>query len=394
MNNEKSVRLRTGKKGVLRPHHPWIFKNQLLKTDPAIKPGGVISVTDGSGKFIGRGYYNPKSEIAVRLFTFIDEPVDNDFFRKKIAQAIDSRKGLSSITNAYRLVFSEADSLPGLIADIYNDTVVFQALTLGIDKFKPEITDAIDDILKPKHIYEKSVSPFRALEGMKDAAGWWGDPGKGLVEISEGKARFLVDIVNGHKTGFYLDQRKSRMALESIAKGRKVLDLFCYTGGFSVSAAIYGASYVRGAEIKGPWLELAAENAKLNNVGERIEFVRGDAFEVLKDINDSGEKFDIIIADPPSFLKSRESIASATKGYKELNVLAMQALSGEGILATFSCSHNMPNELFSKMIKEACARAGKKFTILKRCRQAEDHPIVKSIPETGYLKGYFLKMSG
>ncbi len=404
MKHEKSVRLRTGKKGVLRPLHPWIFKNQLLKTDPAIKPGDIISVTDGGGKFVGRGYYNPRSEIAVRLLTFIDELVDGNFFAKRISEALEKRKHLfigraglnmpyhKDITNAYRVIFSEADSLSGLIVDVYNDTVVFQALTLGIDKVKSEITDAIDDIVKPKYIYEKSISPFRKLEGIKDMAGWWGDPGKGLIEISEGKAKFLVDIVNGHKTGFYLDQRRSRMALENIAKDKKVLDLFCYTGGFAVSAAIYGASYVRAAEIKEGWIKLAADNAKLNNVSEKIGFVRGDAFEVLKNINDSGEKFDLIIADPPSFLKSRESIIAATKGYKELNTLAVKALSEGGILATFSCSHNMPNALFAKTIREACAMAGKKYTILKRCHQAEDHPIVRSIPETEYLKGYFIKV--
>lgn len=390
---EKSVRLRSGKKGVIRPHHPWIFKSQLLKTDPAIKPGNIISVTDGTGSFIGRGYYNPKSEIVIRLLTFIDEPVDSVFFHKKIAQAVDKRKGLSAVTNAYRAVFSEADSLPGLIIDKYNDTVVFQALTLGIDKFKAEIADAIDEILKPEYIYEKSSSPFRRIEDLKDITGWWGDEGKGIVEIFEGKTKFLIDIVNGHKTGFYLDQRKSRMALENIAKGKSVLDLFCYTGGFSVSAAVYGAKRVLGADIKEGWLNLARENSKLNGVGEKTEFKKGDSFEVLKNINNSAEKFDIIILDPPSFLKSRESIVTATKGYKELNALAMKALSDDGILATFSCSHNMPNELFLKTIKDAAAATGKKITILKRCHQAEDHPIVRTIPETEYLKGYFLRLS-
>ena len=389
---EKSVRLRTGKKGIVRPGHPWIFKTQLLKTDPSIKPGDIISVTASDGKFIGRGYYNPRSEIAVRLLTFIDEPVDIDFFRKKITQAIGKRKNLAAITNACRVVFSEADELPGLIIDLYNDTAVFQALTLGIDKFKSQIADIIDETLKPKYIYEKSVSPFREKEGLKDVTGWWGDEGSGLIEIFEGKAKFLVDIINGHKTGFYLDQRKSRLALENISEDKTVLDLFCYTGGFSVSAALSGAKHVTGSDIKEDWLELARKNAELNGVGEKTEFVKGDSFEVLEKINDSGGKFDIIIIDPPSFLKKRESIVTAAKGYKELNSLAMRALAGEGVLATFSCSHNMPNALFSRIIKEAAEESGKKFDILKRCHQAEDHPIVMSIPETEYLKGYFLKI--
>ena len=393
MNKEKNIRLRSGKKGVVRPGHPWIFKTQLLKTDPAIKPGDIISVTDDSGKFLGRGYYNPKSEIAIRLFTFIDEPIDGSFFYKKIAAAFDKRKTLSSVTNAYRAVFSEADSLPGLIVDIYNDTAVFQVLTLGMDKVKSQIADAIDEILKPKFIYEKSVSPFREIEGVKDITGWWGDEGTSPVGIFEGKVKFLVDFVRGHKTGFYLDQRRSRMALEHLVKGKRVLDLFCYTGGFSVSAAVCGASYVRGADIKEDWLKLARENAALNNAAEKTEFIKADAFDALKKTNESGEKFDVIILDPPSFLKTRESIIAAAKGYKELNILAMKALSDPGVLATFSCSHNMPNTMFATIIKEASAASGKKFTILKRCHQAEDHPIVRSIPETEYLKGYFLKIS-
>ena len=392
MTGEKNIRLRTGKKGVVKPGHPWIFKSQILKADPAIKPGDIISVTDNAGKLLGRGYYNPKSEITIRFLTFIDEPIDTNFFHKRITQAVDKRKNLLALTNAYRVVFSEADALPGLIIDLYNDTAVFQVLTLGIEKFKPQIADMIDEILRPKYIYEKSVSPFRELEGVKDLTGWWGDEGRGLVEISEGRAKFLVDIINGHKTGFYLDQRRSRMSLENISKGKKVLDLFCYTGGFSVSAAINDAKSVLGADIKEEWLKLARENARLNGAGEKTEFVKGDSFEVLKNINGSGGKFDIIILDPPSFLKRRESVISASKGYKELNALAMKALTEGGILATFSCSHNMPNDLFSKIIKEAAVEANKKFTILKRCHQSEDHPIIRAIPETEYLKGYFLKV--
>lgn len=392
-NKEKSVRIRSGKKGILRPGHPWIFKSQLLKTDPKIKPGDIVAITDESGKFLGRGYYNPKSEIAVRILTFADEPVDRKLLHKKIAHAFDKRKGLESVTNAYRVVFSEADGLPGLIVDRYDDTAVLQALTAGMDKLKSHIADIIDDVLKPKYIYEKSASPFRKLEDLKDVTGWWGDEGLGLVEIFEGKARYIVDIVGGHKTGFYLDQRKSRLALDGIAKDRKVLDLFCYTGTFSVSAAVYGAKEVRGFDIKEDWLELARKNAQLNGVSGKATFEKGDAFGVLKNFAASGEKFDLIILDPPSFLKSKESVVSASKGYRELNTLAMECISDEGVLATFSCSHNMPNELFAKIVRQSASAASKEITILKRCHQAEDHPIVRAIPETEYLKGYFFRVS-
>ena len=388
----KVMQLRKGRNGRLRPGHPWIYKAQVLKAKFPIMPGSMISVIDSNDKFIGNGYYNPRSEIAIRLFSFKDEDIDAAFFNKKIKIAAEKRKGLLAKTNAFRAVFSEADSLPGLIVDIYADTAVFQALTLGMDKLKTLAVKGIEEVLKPKYIYEKSTSPFRKLEGLRDDQRWWGESGKTMVEISEGRARFLVDIENGHKTGFYLDQRRSRMGLEGFVNDKKTLDLFCYTGAFSISAALFGASSVRGVDIKEEWLGLARKNAELNVVSGKVEFIKKDSFSAMEEICASGEKFDVIIVDPPSFLKTKDTIASASKGYKELNLSAMKALNEGGILATFSCSHNMPNQVFSKILKDAASAAGKKITILKRCHQAEDHPIIKSIPETEYLKGYFLKI--
>lgn len=388
----KTVKLRSGKSGRHDPRHPWIYKGRLLSTDPKIKPGDIVKVVDPDNIFLGVGYYNCKSEIAVRILSFKDRPIDKEFFLEKIGAAFAKRKSIFEKTNAVRAVFSEADSLPGLIVDLYGETAVFQALTLGMDKLKPAAVEAIREVIRPKYIYEKSVSPFRAMEDLKDAAKWWGKAGESAVEIYEGGAKFLVDVINGHKTGFYLDQRKARAGLKNISRGKRVLDLFCYTGAFSVFAAIYGAEYVRSVDIKSDWLELAGKNAALNGVSGKTEFVKGDGFKTIEKICSSGEKFDIIILDPPSFLKSRASLESASRGYKELNFRAMSALTGGGILATFSCSHNMPNAIFAEIIKKAAGEAKKKLTILKRCRQAEDHPIVRSIPETEYLKGYFLKV--
>ncbi len=392
MTGGNIIQLKSGKKGIVRPGHPWLFRPQLPKVLAGIKAGSIVTVLDAKGNFLGRGYYNPKSYITIRLLTFIDEEIDKDFFVKKIGESAEKRKSLLSATNAYRVIFSEADSLPGLILDIYNDTAVFQVLTLGMDKLKTIAIDAVRAILRPKYIYEKDSSPFRKLEGLKDISMWWGETGKGIVEISEGKVKFLVDIEKGHKTGFYLDQRKSRLGLEGFCKDKTVLDLFCYTGGFSVSAAVFGAKGVTGVDIKEEWLALARENASLNGISQKAEFIKGDAFSILKDILNSGRKFDIIILDPPSFLKTRESLASASKGYKELNTLAMKTLTDGGTLVTFSCSHNMPNAGFSEILKKSAIDAGKKITILKRCHQAEDHPIIKAIPQTEYLKGYFLKV--
>ena len=390
---DKSIRLRKGRFGRTRPRHPWIYKRQILKANSSIKPGDVVSVDGADGKFIGRGYYNPRSDISVRILTFNDEPIDKRFFGDKIKAAVKKREALLARTNAYRAVFSEADALPGLIIDIYGDTAVFQVLTFGMERFKELIVEGTTDILRPAHTYEKSDSNFRKLEGLKNIKKWWGKPGTPEVEIFEGRLKFLVDIENGHKTGFYLDQRRSRMAFEGISKGRKVLDLFSYTGGFSISVCVHGASSALGIDIKREWLELAKRNATLNGVSERIKFIAEDAFLALPRIRDSGERFDMIIIDPPSFAKSRRDIAAASKGYRELNSIAMKTLNDKGILATFSCSHNMPNEAFAAILKSSAGDAQKKIKILKRCHQADDHPIAKAIPETEYLKGYFLEVN-
>jgi len=417
----KTIRLRTGRSGAVRSGHPWIFRSQISKAASGIKPGDIVAIQTADGKFIGRGYYNPRSEISVRLLTFKDEAIDSEFFGRRFKEALEKRKrlicsragfpalgnrtggvppkrsdgveNLPYCTNAYRAVFSEADGLPGLIVDMYNDTAVFQILTLGMEKLKPIVLEAMREALKPLHIYEKSESPFRKLEGLKDIRMWCGDKGETVIEIFEGKAKFFVDIENGHKTGFYLDQRRSRLALENISKGKKVLDLFCYTGAFSVTAAIYGASETRGVDTKKERLDLAEKNAQLNGVSQKVKFEKSDAFGALKKIRDSGEKFDIVIIDPPSFLKTRESIKMASRGYAELNTLGMKILNDGGALATFSCSHNMPGAVFSEILKKSAIDANRSITILKRCHQDIDHPIVRAIPETEYLKGYFLRVA-
>jgi len=302
------------------------------------------------------------------------------------------REALKQKTNAYRVVFSEADSLPGLIIDLYDQTAVFQILTLGMEQFIPVIVAAIRKHTGARYIYEKSDGPFRKQESLKVVKSWHGDKGNRYTRMSEGGAEFTVDLYEGHKTGFYLDGRASRLAMHTISKGKSVLDLFCYTGAFAIHAALSGAAKVTAVDIKEEWLELGRKNAELNNAAGKIEFIKSDAFEFLKGAVASGKRFDVVIVDPPSFLKSRYSLASASKGYRELNCMAMRCLNDGGVLATFSCSHNMPNEAFSASLKEAAAKAQKETTVLKRCHQDRDHPIVRAIPETEYLKGYFLKV--
>lgn len=393
-NMIKSVKLRTGKLGrYVRKGHPWIYSRQLLKTDPSIGAGALVSVFDGCGKFLGVGYYNRQSDISVRIITFNNEPVDKALFDHRMSEALLKRKNLRDHhTDAYRAVFSESDGLPGLIVDVYAGTAVFQVMTLGMEALKTIAVESIKDIIRPRYIYEKSTSPFRKIEGLKNISMWHGEEGKPVIKIREGGAKFLVDIVNGHKTGFYLDQRKSRRALDSIVKRRTVLDLFSYTGAFAISAALYGASSVIAVDIKGDWHNLGKENARLNGVSDLITFIESDSFDFLEKMAASKQKFGMVIADPPSFLHNKESIASASKGYQRLNTMAMSVIEPGGILATFSCSQNMPNALFAEILKKSAANANKKITILKRCHQDTDHPIVQSIPETEYLKGYFLKI--
>ncbi|MDP3790510.1 MAG: class I SAM-dependent rRNA methyltransferase [Candidatus Omnitrophota bacterium] len=388
---DKIIQLRKGKKGRLKPGHPWIFKGQILKLTSSVRPGDIVTVISSEDDFIGRGYYNPASDISIRLLTFNEEPVDSALIHRKIKEAVEKREFLKEITNAKRLVFSEADAIPGLIVDLYNDTLVIQIYTLGMEKLREEALSALKDVVGPKYIYEKSDSPFRRIEKLKSVKCWVGTPGPAEVEIDEAKVKFIVDIEKGHKTGFYLDQRRSRLALRAIAKGKKVLDLFCYTGGFSINAALGGAKKVLGIDVKSDWLDLARRNAALNNVSGAIDLQASDAFNAIKNICNSGEKFDIIVVDPPSFLRSKKDLITAAKGYKEINTLAFKSLADDGVLCTFSCSHNMPNKMFSDIVKDAAACGGKKFVILKRCRQDKDHPISREIPETEYLKGYFLK---
>jgi len=388
--NRSVITLKTGSCADVRKGYPWVFRRHIVSTGIS-GTGDIVDVVDSDGAFLGRGYYNPMSGITVRLLTFKDEAVNRDFFRERIAAAFSKRKNILETTNACRVVFSEADGLAGLIIDLYAETAVFQIFTLGIERFKGDIVAVIEDTLKPKYIYERSDSPMRHKEGLAFIKKWWSAPREGLVEIAEGKAKFLVDIENGHKTGFYLDQRKARRSLRGICKGKKILDLFSYCGGFAVNAALFGAESVMAVDIKDEWLDLGKKNAQINGVADKITFIKADVFAFLRNMRAIHENFDIIILDPPSFLKSRHKLADAIRGYREINLSSMRILNPGGILATFSCSHNMPFEAFSDILKEAAAEVKRSYSVLMRCHQDKDHPFIQNIPETNYLKGYFLK---
>ncbi len=373
--------------------HPWIYRSQIGSVSEE-SPGDIYAVHSASGFLLGKGYYNPRSEITVRLFTYKDEVIDEAFFESRIKKALQFRNKYVKDTNAYRVVSSEADGLPGLIVDKYADHLVFQILTLGMEKRKETVVAALKKALNPAFIYEKSDAPSRKLEGMNEVKRWWEEEGKAEVEIFEGKLKFIVDISGGHKTGFYLDQRDSRRAIKDFVKDKKVLDCFSYTGGFSVYSSFYGAKEVLGIDIHKASVELANRNAKLNGLSEeKIRFKTGNIFNELKRFDAKRERFDVIILDPPSFVKSKNALEGALTGYKEINLRAFKILDEGGILATFSCSGHIEEELFLQVILDAAFDAKRGVKILNRCSQPLDHPVDPFIPQTLYLKGLVLEAS-
>jgi 23S rRNA (cytosine1962-C5)-methyltransferase len=389
---ENRIVLQSGKRGRIAYGHPWIYRSQIKDVSQG-SPGQVYDVFSPGGRFLGRGYYNPKSEIAVRLLTEKEEAIDEGFFERRVEEALAFRRAYVRDTNAYRIVFSESDALPGLIIDSYSDHVVFQILTLGMEVHRDLLIEVMRSCVGPKFIFEKSDVPSRRLEGLEAVKRWWGEEGQAEIEISEGEVKFLVDIEGGHKTGFYLDQRESRQAIRGFAEGKRVLDCFSYTGGFALYAALHGAREVVGIDIHESQITLAKRNARLNGIPEeRIDFRIANAFDALKEFDKSNEKFDVVILDPPSFVKHKNGLEGALSGYKEINLRAMRILNEGGILATFSCSGHMDEELFLQVVLDAAFDTKRNLKVLRRCGQSLDHPIDPFIPQTSYLKGFIVEV--
>lgn len=371
--------------------HPWIYSGAVERVDGDPQDGDVVDVLESEGKFIAKGFYSVRSQIRIRLLTW--EPtdqVDEEFLRKRLLEAVELRKNylkLDEQSTAYRLVYSEGDSLPGLIVDKFDEFFVVQFLCSGMDKHKETILDILQDLLSPRGIFERSDSDVRTKEGLTLTSGVLrGEEPPERLEIKENGLRFYVDIKHGQKTGFYLDQRENRLSALRFADGRKVLDCFCYTGGFSIYAGGLGrAKYVLGIDESERNLELARENASLNGVRE-VEFRAGNVFEELRYLRNSGQKFDMIILDPPKFARSKKEVESAKRGYKDINLLAMQCLEPGGILVTCSCSQHIDEAGFESVINSASVDVGRTVQIIERRTQASDHPVLSSCPETRYLK--------
>ena len=371
--------------------HLWIFSNELLESPRNYESGSFVEVYDRQNNFMGIGYINPNSLISIRLLTRKKEDIDADFFRRRILDAIDYRKRFCIDNNSCRIVFSEGDFLPGLIIDKYNDCIVAQFLTLGIDKIGDMILNLLDEIFSPSTIVQRNDSQIRLLEGLaleKKIVKGSPDP---LPVITEEGVTIEIDPMRGQKTGFFLDQRENRIALSRYFSGGMGLDLFCYSGAWGLQLAKKGAD-IKFIDESETALSIARKNAKLNNLESRCKFVKKDVFNFLHEEVEAGNTCDFIVLDPPAFVKSKAKIKEAVKGYREINSMAMRLIKKGGILATSSCSHHIERALFLEILRDAAKDAGKTARLIEYRYQSKDHPILLSVPETEYLKCAFLEV--
>ncbi len=366
--------------------HPWIFSNEIDKIDGTPEPGDIVEVYAYDRKFIGKGYINLKSQIIIRLLTRDkNETIDENFFFRRINAAWDYRKKIGYTENC-RLVFGEADFLPALIIDKFNDYFVIQTLSFGMEVWKAAIVKALMTIFEPKGIFERNDVPVRELEGLKQQKGYLSEPFDTNIIVNENGLRFYVDIENGQKTGYFLDQQDNRRAIEHIVKGADVLGAFTYTGTFEIHAAHYGAKSVLGFDISEKAVADASQNAKLNGLDHVCTFQAVNAFDVLKQWGNDKRQYDVVMLDPPAFTKSRENIQKAIAGYKEINLRGMKLIKPGGFLVTSSCTNLVSPELFINTIQKAANDAKRKLRQVTFKAQASDHPIVWGIENTNYLK--------
>jgi 23S rRNA (cytosine1962-C5)-methyltransferase len=373
--------------------HPWVYSGAVDRVDGDPADGDVVDVRDAGNNWLARGYINRQSQIVVRLLTWEqDEQVDAAFWRRRLERAIAARQTLAddSTTNAYRLAHAESDYLPGLIVDRYGDWLVVQFLTLGVERWKDEIVGLLVGLIAGvRGVYERSDVDVREKEGLEQRTGLlWGEEPPAEIEIVENGLRFLVDVRQGHKTGFYLDQRENRARLSSFCAGAEVLDAFSYVGGFSVYAAAGGARAVTLVDGSAPALEQARRNLALSGVDSTaVEYVEGNVFSILRGYRAQERKFDVVVLDPPKFAHSGREVERASRAYKDVNLLAFQLLRPGGVLFTFSCSGAVSADLFQKIVFGAALDAGRDAQVVGYLAQGADHPVALTFPEGAYLKG-------
>ncbi len=385
------VILKKGEEDRLLMGHPWVFGNEVRIIEGAVVPGDIVDVHDFKNNYIGSGYINPNSKILVRLLTREHEEINRDFFRKRIRQAWDYRRKLVD-TSSCRVIFGEADFLPALIVDKFGDYLSIQTLSLGIEKYKDIILELLEEILEPKGIYERNDVQIREKEGLEQKKGFIKGPFDTTVEIMENEVKLLVDIANGQKTGYFLDQRENRAALKPFVKDARVLDTFTHTGGFALHAAYYGAKEVTAVDISEHAIEYVKRNAELNGLQDKIKGVVGNVFDVLKEYQTTNEKFDVVILDPPAFCKTKSAVEGAYRGYKDINLRGMKILKPGGFLVTCSCSHYMYPGLFMEMLQDAARDAKRMVRQVEFRTQAKDHPVLYGSDESMYLKCVILQV--
>lgn len=385
----------TREKSLLR-RHPWVFASALNLSDEILRSaqdasGSTVDLLAPNGSFLARASYSPHSQIRTRVWTFNDEPVDKEFFRKRIQAAIGLRHKLQveGRSDAFRLIHGESDGIPGFVVDRYKDVLVLQSTTAGSEFWKEIIADLLIEETGIQTIYERSDADVRELEGLKPITGILrGTLPDSQIPITEHNLKFNVDIAHGHKTGFYLDQRENRHRIGELSKDREVLNCFCYTGGFSIHALAHGAKSVLSVDSSGDALKLLEENIALNNLpADRHTTLEGDVFELLRKFRDAARSFDLIILDPPKFAPTAAHAEKASRAYKDINLLAFKLLRPGGILATFSCSGGVDAALFQKIVASAALDAGVEATIIEHLSQGVDHPVSLHFPEGAYLKG-------
>ena len=391
------VTLKKGEGRAMKAGGPWIYDNEIESILGSFEDGDMALVRDFDGYPLGRGFVNRRSRLTVRMMTRNpDQEVDEAFIRRRVRDAWEYRKKTVD-TGSCRVIFGEADFLPGLVADKYGDVLVIQSLALGIDRFKGQIVAALKELMEQdgiriRGVYERSDAKVREQEGMERFKGFFGEPFDTKVEIEENGVRYFVDVAEGQKTGFFLDQKYNRKAIWPLCRGARVLDCFTHTGSFALNAGLAGAAHVTGVDASELGVAQAKENAALNHLEDRVEFVCADVFDLLPELEREGERYDLVILDPPAFTKSRNSVKNAVKGYREINLRAMKLVKDGGYLATCSCSHFMDYELFTKTIAQAAANVHKRLRQVEFRTQAPDHPILWGAGDSYYLKFYIFQV--
>jgi 23S rRNA (cytosine1962-C5)-methyltransferase len=390
-----TVVLKQGREKPVRNRHPWIFSGAVAAIEDGAEDGELVHVADHRGRILATGYLNRRSQITVRLLTWDpDEAIDSLFWRRRLERASAGRSSLATdaATTAYRLVYAEADGLPGLIVDRYGDWLVVQCLTMGMARRRGEIVALLAELVQPAGIYARDDTEVRLKEGLSLETGvLWGASPPDRIEIVEHGRRFVVDVVQGHKTGFYLDQRQNRLRTAAYCAGADMLNAFAYSGGFGIYAGLAGARSVVNLDSSIEALTLAEENLALNGCPPQ-ELIAGDVFQVLRDYRDAGRAFDLVVLDPPKFAASQAQVMAASRGYKDVNLLAMQLLRPGGHLVTFSCSGLVSADLFQKIVFGASVDAGRDVQILEPLAQGPDHPVLLTFPESAYLKGLLCRV--